>query len=128
LLDLAAAGGHPGALREVGKAAPDGGAAARRRDRADAAARELELRLAAAPPAICKTVTPPEATVGELRAAADAGEAEAQYRLGLLYACGAGVERDLRMGRALLMKAVLQGHAQALAAADSLPGSRRGRR
>ena len=42
--------------------------------------------------------------------AADAGDAEAQYQLGLLFASGKGVEADLAKAQALMYQAAAQGH------------------
>jgi hypothetical protein len=44
---------------------------------------------------------------------ADAGDAEAQYRLAGLYRAGRGVERDLELAAELLHRAAGQGHATA---------------
>jgi len=50
---------------------------------------------------------------GLLADAAKLGNRQAQYRLGLLYARGAGVTKDLLQARILLEKAALQGHPKA---------------
>jgi TPR repeat protein len=49
----------------------------------------------------------------EWKAAADKGQAEAQYDLGLLYAKGLGVQRDLQVSQQWYEAAALQGNAQA---------------
>jgi len=48
-----------------------------------------------------------------LAKAAKLGSKRAQYRLGLLYARGAGVAKDFKQARKLLHKAALQGHPKA---------------
>ena len=54
-----------------------------------------------------------QADVSALRAAAEAGDAGAQCRLGVLYARGEGVARDAAEGAGWLRKAAEQGHAGA---------------
>jgi len=49
----------------------------------------------------------------EWKAAADAGQAEAQFDLGVLYAQGKGVQRDLTMAERWYRKAAEQGNAEA---------------
>src|ERR1700721_3958368 len=49
----------------------------------------------------------------EWKAAADKGQAEAQYDLGLLYAKGLGVQRDLQVAQQWYEAAAAQGNAQA---------------
>ncbi|HTP35071.1 MAG TPA: tetratricopeptide repeat protein [Candidatus Acidoferrales bacterium] len=49
----------------------------------------------------------------EWKAAADAGQAEAQFDLGLLYAQGLGVQRDLTVAAQWYLKAAEQGNAEA---------------
>jgi uncharacterized protein len=49
----------------------------------------------------------------EWKAAADKGQPEAQYDLGLLYAKGLGVQRDLNLAQQWYEAAALQGNAQA---------------
>jgi TPR repeat protein len=46
----------------------------------------------------------------ELRHAADAGDAEAQYQLALRYASGDGVERSVRQATTYFRLAARQGH------------------
>jgi hypothetical protein len=50
----------------------------------------------------------------ELRRAAEAGDAEAQYRLGVLYGNGEGVELDHRLAEQWFSRAARQGHEDAL--------------
>jgi TPR repeat protein len=49
----------------------------------------------------------------EWKAAADAGQAEAQFDLGVLYAQGLGVQRDLTVAESWYRKAAEQGNAEA---------------
>lgn len=49
----------------------------------------------------------------EWKAAAQKGQAEAEYDLGLLYAKGLGVERDLGIAQQWYESAALQGNSQA---------------
>src|SRR5580704_8089110 len=49
----------------------------------------------------------------EWKAAADKGQPEAQYDLGLLYAKGLGVQRDLQVAQQWYEAAATQGNAQA---------------
>jgi uncharacterized protein len=56
-----------------------------------------------------------EATVKELRKSAEAGDASAQNRLGLLYEVGAGVPQNYGQAREWFEKAAKQGHAGAQA-------------
>src|SRR5271168_3601700 len=49
----------------------------------------------------------------EWKAAADKGQPEAEYDLGLLYAKGLGVQRDLDVAKQWYEAAALQGNAQA---------------
>jgi TPR repeat protein len=49
----------------------------------------------------------------EWKAAADKGQAESEYDLGLLYAKGLGVQRDLQVAQQWYEAAALQGNAQA---------------
>jgi TPR repeat protein len=56
-----------------------------------------------------------EATVKELRKSADAGDASAQNRLGLLYDVGAGVPQNYGQAKVWFEKAAKQGHAGAQA-------------
>ena len=51
-----------------------------------------------------------EASIALVRKAAEAGDAEAQYRLGLMYAKGDGVEEDQWEAVDWLRKAAKQGH------------------
>ena len=53
------------------------------------------------------------AALSELHPLAEAGDAEAQYRLGLMYDAGSGVETDPGMALELFLKAANQGHAEA---------------
>jgi hypothetical protein len=57
-----------------------------------------------------------------LRDAADGGEVEAQYNLGLMLAVGEGMEQDLGAAKVALRKASEQGHAQALNTLRKLEG------
>lgn len=50
----------------------------------------------------------------ELRPLADAGNAEAQYRIGRMYEFGAGYPKDVAQGIAWYRKAAAQGHADAM--------------
>ncbi len=50
----------------------------------------------------------------EIRLAAEQGDAEAQYQLGLIYIEGKGVKKDLKAGAAWLQKAADQKHIEAL--------------
>lgn len=50
----------------------------------------------------------------ELRQAAEAGDAEAQFRLGVLYGNGEGVELDHRLAEQWFSRAARQGHEDAL--------------
>ena len=52
-------------------------------------------------------------TLAETRQAADQGDAEAQYSLGLMYATGEGVPEDFTQAAAWWRKAADQGHADA---------------
>ncbi|TNE65489.1 MAG: hypothetical protein EP335_05525 [Alphaproteobacteria bacterium] len=54
---------------------------------------------------------------------ATAGNAEAQYRLGLMYRDGRGVERDLKAARKYLEMAAARQHAGATEALKDLPAS-----
>ena len=54
-----------------------------------------------------------EATAKELRKSAEAGDASARNRLGLLYNEGAGVPQDYRQAKQWFEKAAEQGHAEA---------------
>jgi uncharacterized protein len=54
-----------------------------------------------------------QAAFKEWKAAADKGQAEAQYDLGLLYAKGLGVQRDLQVAQQWYEAAAAQGNAQA---------------
>lgn len=54
-----------------------------------------------------------EATTTELRKSAEAGDASAQNRLGLLYDEGVGVPQDYRQAKEWFEKAAKQGHAGA---------------
>jgi uncharacterized protein len=56
-----------------------------------------------------------EATAKEVRKSAEAGNASAQYRLGLLYAGGVGVPQDYRQAKEWFEKAAKQGHVGAQA-------------
>jgi TPR repeat protein len=56
-----------------------------------------------------------EATVKELRKSAEAGDASAQNRLGLLYDEGAGVPQNYRQAKEWFEKAAKQGHVGAQA-------------
>ena len=56
----------------------------------------------------------PKAAAGWMQAAADAGSAFAQYRLGALYEKGVGVTRDLGRARELYKKAADAGNARAM--------------
>lgn len=49
----------------------------------------------------------------ELKPLAERGDAEAQYRIGLMYEHGAGYPKDMKQGVAWLTKAATQGHASA---------------
>jgi len=50
----------------------------------------------------------------ELRPVAEAGNAEAQYRIGRMYEFGAGYPKDVAQGVAWYRKAAAQGHAEAM--------------
>lgn len=50
----------------------------------------------------------------ELNAAAEKGDADAQYRLGQAHLRGIGVEKNLRQAYELILRAAEQGHAEAL--------------
>ena len=50
----------------------------------------------------------------EIRLAAEQGDAEAQYQLGLIYLEGSGVKKDLKVGAEWIQKAAAQGHSEAL--------------
>lgn len=52
--------------------------------------------------------------VAALKKAADAGSAEAQFRLGMMYANGDGVPLDRKQGAELVSAAAGQGHAEAM--------------
>ena len=56
-----------------------------------------------------------EATAKEVRKSAEAGNASAQYRLGLLYDGGVGVPQDYRQAKEWFEKAAKQGHVVAQA-------------
>lgn len=51
--------------------------------------------------------------IGELRAAAESGDADAQYELGFCYMSGLGVEEDAAQAAAWYGKAAEQGNAHA---------------
>lgn len=50
----------------------------------------------------------------EIRLAAEQGDAEAQYQLGLIYLEGKGVKKDMKTGAAWIQKAADQEHVGAL--------------
>lgn len=56
----------------------------------------------------------PEAAARILYPLADAGSAEAQYRLGTMYFSGTGVEENERKSYELLLKSAQQGHVPAM--------------
>ena len=73
----------------------------------------------AAVPAYAEQVTPEP--IREWRAAADRGEAWAQFNLGLAYDKGDGVEKDLREAVRWYRKAAEQGDKEAQRALQKLP-------
>lgn len=56
----------------------------------------------------------------DLQKAADDGDANAQFQLGIMYAEGRGVNEDERLARRWLMKAAQQGHAGARSYLDEM--------
>lgn len=56
----------------------------------------------------------PEAAARLLSPLADAGNAEAQYRLGMMYFSGSGVGENERRSYDLLLRSALQGHVNAM--------------
>ena len=56
---------------------------------------------------------PPTSDLESLRAAADKGDAQAQFRLGVMFASGRGAERDLPQAAYWFQKSAEQGNAAA---------------
>jgi TPR repeat protein len=70
--------------------------------------------------AVQQQKTTPEADIKALRQKAEAGDADAQYRVGFMYSQGNGVPQDYEQAVAWYRKAAEQGHAEAQGSLGSM--------
>ena len=80
----------------------------------ETAAEPVKTQVAPLPRGAAQISAEPAYSIEGLRVRADSGDAEAQFRLGLCYKDGQGVERDPERGIELLKKSAQQGYGAAL--------------